>query len=133
MSSAPSIAGMERELARVQEYWEGLRRGENSIPFSDDIRLASLSDMAQRTLLIEVFHDPVRFRVDIAGARIEKHYGTPLAGKFLDEIPQRGPLDGLSAQCQAVLETRTPGHETRGVGKQHLARLVLPFWGSART
>lgn len=126
MTSAPSIA-VEGDLARIQDYWHRLRRGENTIPFSDDIRLTSLSDKAQDTLLIEVFHDPVRFRVDIAGARVEKHYGAPLAGKFLDEIPPRGPLDGLSAQCQSVLEARTPGFEAH---KQQFARLVLPFWGN---
>jgi hypothetical protein len=127
MTSATSIAGVEGDLARIQDYWHRLRRGENSIPFSDDIRLTSLSDMAQHTLLIEVFHDPVRFRVDIAGPWVEKHYGAPLAGKFLDEIPARGPLDGLSAQCQSVLEARAPGFEAH---KQHFARLVLPFWGN---
>ncbi len=130
MNSAPSIAGIERDLARVQDYWQQLRRGENSVPFSDDISLTSLSHMAQQSLLIEVFHDPARFRVDIAGPRVEQHYGAPLAGKFLDEIPARGPLDGLSAQCQSVLQARTPGYETRGQGKQRFARLVLPFWGN---
>jgi hypothetical protein len=127
MTSAPSIAGVEGDLARIQGYWQRLRRGENSIPFSDDIRLTSLSDMAQHTLLIEVFQDPVRFRVDIAGHRVEKHYGAPLAGKFLDEIPSRGPLDGLAAQCQSVLEARAPGFKA---DKQRFARLVLPFWGN---
>jgi hypothetical protein len=127
MTSAASVAGVERDLARIQAYWDRLRRGENSIPFSDDLQLTSLSDMAQHTLLIEVFHDPARFRVDIAGPQIEKHYGAPLAGKFLDEIPARGPLDGLSAQCQSVLEARTPSFEAH---KQPFARLILPFWGN---
>ncbi len=130
MSSAPSTAGIERDLARVQDYWQKLRRGENSVPLSDDISLTALPEMSQQSLLIEIFHDPVRFRVDIAGARVEQHYGAPLAGKFLDEIPARGPLDGLSAHCQSVLEARTPGYETRGQGKQQFARLVLPFWGN---
>ncbi|MBV8511656.1 MAG: hypothetical protein JOZ94_00540 [Xanthobacteraceae bacterium] len=127
MTSAASVAEVERDLAQIQAYWDRLRRGENSIPFSDDLRLTSLSDTAQHTLLIEVFHDPVRFRVDIAGPQIEKHYGAPFAGKFLDEIPARGPLDGLSAQCQSVLEARTPCFEAH---KQQFARLILPFWGN---
>jgi hypothetical protein len=129
MISAPSITEVEGNLARIQDYWQRLRRGENSIPFSDDIRLASLSSMAQDVLLIEVFDDPMRFRIDIAGARVEKQYGAPLAGKFVDEVAPRGPLDGLSAQCRAVVEARTPGYETRKASKQPLARLVLPFWG----
>jgi len=129
MSTAPSM-DRERDLAGIQDYWQRLRRGENSIPFSDDIRLASLSNMTQDVLLIEVYDDPVRFRVDIAGGRVEKHCGEPLAGKFLDEIPPRGPLDGLPAHCQDVLRARAPSYQIEGRGDQQFVRLVLPFWGN---
>src|ERR1700759_241960 len=95
MKSASLAAEIDDDLIRIQDYWQQLRRGENSIPFSDDINLASLPGTAQRTLLIEVFYDPLRFRIDIAGARVEEQYGEALAGRFLDEVAPHAPLEGL--------------------------------------
>ena len=130
MTSAPSVAQIDDDLVRVQDYWQQLRRGENSIPFSDDINLASLSEIARRSLLIEVFYNPLRFRIDIAGAHIEEQYGGVLAGRFLDEVTQQPPLDDLPAQCQTVVNGHKLCYEIRGRGDQRYGRLVLPFWGN---
>jgi hypothetical protein len=130
MKSTPSVAGSDDDLGRILDYWQQLRRGENSIPFSDDINLASLSDMASHTLLIEVFNNPLRFRVDIAGARVEEQYGDVLAGRFLHELASQPPLDELADKCQLVVNKRTFCHEIRGRGDRQYARLTLPFWGN---
>jgi hypothetical protein len=130
MTSAPLAAEIDGDLVPIQGYWQQLRRGENSIPFSDDINLAALSDKAQRTLLIEVFYKPLRFRIDIAGARLEERYGGALAGRFLDEVTPKTPFDGLASQCETVVHGRTFCYEIRGRGEQQYARLILPFWGN---
>jgi hypothetical protein len=130
MKSASLAAEIDDDLIRIQDYWQQLRRGENSIPFSDDINLASLPGTAQRTLLIEVFYDPLRFRIDIAGARVEEQYGGALAGRFLDEVTPHAPLEGLSVLCQTAVNKHMHCYEIRGRGDQQYARLVLPFWGN---
>ncbi len=129
-----ALAGrMEADLVQVEDYWQKLKRGGNSIPFSDDIKLTSLSGVEQNILLIEVFYDPVRFRVDIAGSWIEQQYGGRLAGKFLDELRLRTLLEGLAQQCTAALETRGPSYcpnvSSSDQTKPGYARLVLPCWG----
>lgn len=130
MKSASLADELDDDLIRIQDYWQQLRRGENSIPFSDDINLASFPGTPQRTLLIEVFYNPLRFRIDMAGARVEEQYGGALGGRFLDEVAPHAPLEGLSALCETAVNKQRHCSEIRGRGDQQYARLVLPFWGN---
>lgn len=124
---------LEPDLVRARTYWEGLRRGESTIPFSDDVNLSALSDLESSALLIEVFENPTRFRINIAGDAAEKRYGAKLAGKFIDEIPSRAPLDALAEQCLASVEGKSPTYARISVPqgtRAGYARLVLPTWGN---
>ena len=40
-------AKLSPDLARVRDYWDGLKRGENKIPFADDVNLSGLSRFAE--------------------------------------------------------------------------------------
>ena len=62
MQPFPLPDKLERDLGRVQVYWEGLRRAENSMPFWDDLNLSALSDQSAQLLLIDAFDKPERFR-----------------------------------------------------------------------
>jgi hypothetical protein len=55
-------ASIEPKLARVRSYWEGLLRGDNKVPFWDDIKLSSLADLAEDAMMLDAFDDPLRFR-----------------------------------------------------------------------
>ena len=45
-------------LLRVISYWESLKRGNNNMPFWDDVNLSVLPDLTDRLLLIDVFVNP---------------------------------------------------------------------------
>lgn len=122
---------LEPDLARLQTYWKDLIRGENSMPFSDDINISQVPDLASHIILVAVFEDPARFRFENAGERITERYGAPLNGVFSDEVQQQGPLEGFTQQCNATVDRRTPTYYRSaspggGVG---CSRLLLPTWG----
>jgi hypothetical protein len=121
-------------LGRVRDYWEGLKRGEASMPFWDDVKLSSLPDLSDRLLLVDAFENPQRFRLNSAGARIRRSYGTDLADKFIDEIAQKGPFELLAAQASATIEAKAPTLYAAPAGSDHqgYARLLLPMWGDGR-
>jgi hypothetical protein len=109
MSSIPLPFAIPADLAlshrRVLDYWEGLKRGENSMPFWDDLKLTSLPDLADRLMLVDAFDKPQRFRLNSVGERIRKRYGVDLADKYRRRdqpesavrIPDRaGERDGRS-------------------------------------
>ncbi|HML13484.1 MAG TPA: hypothetical protein VK456_09280 [Xanthobacteraceae bacterium] len=123
-------------IAHVRGYWNRLKRGENAIPFWDDASIAALGAFADHVLLIDVFENPLRFRIGYAGRVIVERYGAPLAGKFLDEIGLHAPLDRLNAQCVDTLTRRAPTYEHEGLPENEpvmtYARAVLPLWGRGR-
>jgi len=67
---------VEAELVSIYECWQAMRRGDNDMPFWDAVNLSSLGDDAA---LIDVFENPLRFRLGLAGRSIaaERQTRTP--------------------------------------------------------
>ena len=106
---------LERDLARVHTFWDGLKRHEAKMPFWDDVKMSALPDLADRLMMVEATDKPVRFRIafGVVGADVKQHYGHDLSGKFLDEI------DAAATYY-------------RNDGAEGYSRLVLPLWGDGR-
>jgi hypothetical protein len=129
---------LEPDLDRVQAYWTSLKRGENDIPFWDDVKFSMQARLARDVVLLEAFENPLRFRLDLVGDDITQRYGTVITGKFSDEIDLHPPIDELTGQCRATIERRAPTYFRHvPAGKpQHAgagySRLILPLWGNGR-
>jgi hypothetical protein len=82
-------------LRHAFSYWENLKRGENEMPFWDDVKLSALPDLIERLMLIDVFANPERFRFSIVGAELSHWSNESVVGKFVDEIQPRTPFDYL--------------------------------------
>jgi hypothetical protein len=119
---------LDRDLARVQAYWEGLRRGGNDMPFWDDLKVDAIGGEAS-VLLIDVFAEPERFRFNSFADGLSK--SGELKGKFADEVALPRPFEYLRAQASATVEARKPTYY-RQEGPGGYARLMLPMWGDGR-
>jgi hypothetical protein len=122
----------------VFKYWKGLIRGRNSMPFWDDVNLTELSDWSDRLMLVDVFEDPQRFRLNDVGQQIQKRYGSDIKRKFVDEIDAKAPLDFFTAQASATVEASAPtllkldARARKGIKTKTYVRLLLPMWGNGR-
>jgi hypothetical protein len=112
----------------VHAFWRDLLRGGAEMPFADDLRPTELPDLVHRTFLIDVFENPVRFRLQSLGMALGPD---DLTGRFLDETELHPPLDYLDAQCSATVEAAAPTF-FRGEAERPHARLLLPFWGNGQ-
>jgi hypothetical protein len=122
---------LEPELERVQAYWNGLKRGENNIPFWDDVKFSTLTQLCRDVMLIEAFEEPPRFRFDLVGEDVARRYGAPIAGTFTDEVDLHAPIDRLTDQCRATVECGAPTcFRHAGADGGTYSRLVLPLWGN---
>ena len=126
-------------LGQVREYWAGLKRGGNDIPFADDLRLTALPDLAKSLLVVDVFASPQRFRLSSVGDNWLADSHRDLAGRFLDEIePGTPPLAFLLSQCAATVESGKPtwhahrARERASATQPAFERLLLPLWGDGR-
>jgi hypothetical protein len=121
-------SNLESGLARIRNYWLGLRRGQADIPFADDVKLSLLNEIGFGSILVDVFERPTRFRIAVAGTGVADRFGQPIEGLFADEIAPRAPLDYLLSQCSATVEGRAPTYY-RDAQPPGYARLLLPLWG----
>ena len=117
-------ARLSSDLGRVRDYWSSLKRGENAVPFSDDVKLSELPGFEGRLLLADVFEKPQRFRLNIIGDNIRDWVGADMAGKFTDEFEAKGPLMFFAAQASVTVEAAAPTYY-----HDDFARLLLPLWG----
>lgn len=111
-------------MARVRDYWNSLKRGENTVPFADDVALSALAGIEGRLLLVDVFEKPQRYRLAIVGKDIRDWFGADMVGKFADELDAKGPLKFFASQASATVEAAEPTYYHAG-----FARLLLPLWG----
>jgi hypothetical protein len=128
---------LEPTLEQVRTYWSGLKRGGNAIPFWDDLKISMKTPAGREVFLMEAFENPLRFRFDLVGDDITRHYGTAVNGKFSDEIDLHAPLAALTTQCRVTIERREPTYFRYAAGRNAAeggaySRLVLPLWGNGR-
>jgi len=130
---------LEPDLDLVRAYWNGLKRGNNDIPFCDDVKFSMHKRLARDILLIETFENPLRFRFDLVGDDITQRHGAAITGKFSDEIDLNAPLDELTSQCRATVERREPTYfryaptgKSQAEVRAGYSRLMLPLWGNGR-
>jgi hypothetical protein len=120
-------------LDRVLGYWKSLLRGSAEMPFWDDAKLTDLPDLLDRTLLIDVFDRPERFRLNSVGAGLGQQ---TQIGRFLDEADLDAPFDFLASQCSATVEAAAAtcyvATDASPFGDRGFARLLLPMWGEGR-
>jgi hypothetical protein len=121
---------LEPDLERVQAWWNGLKRGDASIPFWDDVKLSPEAPLSRGVMMIEAFENPLRFRFDIVGEELARRYGAAIAGKFTDDVDLRQPVDRLTDQCRATIERRAPTWFQQAGNGSGYSRLVLPLWGN---
>ena len=121
----PPPKAIKPELRRALDDWRALNRGENDMPFADDVSLANLRN--SQAFLIKAFASPLRFRFESAD---EALHNAPL-GRFIDEIPATGVLRYLLTQCCATVEAGEPTfcHFAASASAPEFSRLVLPAWG----
>ncbi|HTX51118.1 MAG TPA: PAS domain-containing protein [Caulobacteraceae bacterium] len=112
-------------------YWSGLKRGEASIPFADDIDMAMVEDLCGDVFVLGVFEKPERFRLDLARTPRAPEIQNTVLGRFIDEVDLPGPLQYLRAQADAAVEGAAPAYYRRD-GEPAYARLLLPAWGEGQ-
>jgi hypothetical protein len=118
---------LDTRLQPVVSLWEGLKRGENGMPFADDLGVDSLSKLPGTPFLLSVSDVPERYRFEFLGDNLR---GVATPGSFLDEVPSNVNFSYLRAQSSATVEAAAPTflRLTQRSG-YNFSRVLLPLWG----
>ena len=119
-------------MVELYDYWHSLRRG-RSVPARADIDPTSIPHHLPNVMLINVLHDPLRFRYRLIGTRVVDATGEDRTGRPFDEVAFFTRHRVVIEQYRAVVETRQPlrslepftDHE-KGTSYE-VERLLLPL------
>jgi hypothetical protein len=72
------------EMSEIVEYWRSLCRGE-FLPDRRDIDPTKIPRLLSGIILIDIFHDPYRFKFRLIGEVMVAYQGRNLTGFWIDE------------------------------------------------
>lgn len=97
-------------LIELYRYWEQ-QRGERLFPARASIDPADIKRCLPRTILTDVFRDPLRFRYRLVGTGATTMLGRgELAGRWIDRDLYGDFATPLNEMYKRVVETRRPVH-----------------------
>lgn len=121
-------------LRRVYEHWTALRGG-REFPARADLDPLDIGFALGNITLIDVLHDPLRFRYRLHGSVIVDRVGIDMTGKLVDEVPEPERRAFILDNYRTVITTRQPleRHGERTLDRRHwnFDSIILPFSGDA--
>jgi hypothetical protein len=127
----------DRRLRDLHAYWQQRRAGRRC-PARVDIDPIEIPALLPHILLTEVVDGGLRFRWRLIGTEVERNFGCPMTGRYVDELLRDQYLDYVEGLYRSVVSGCTPvysenSYNTRSngweVGSELLrtARLMLPL------
>jgi hypothetical protein len=121
---------LDSKLQPVVSLWESLKRGENEIPFGDDLGASALTDLPGSPFLLSTFASPERCRFEFLSEGLR---GEAMLGSFIDEMTSGISFSYLRAQSSATVEAAEPTLlRLTAYSGERFSRVLLPLWGDGR-
>jgi hypothetical protein len=99
-------------LRRLYGYWDEKRDGRR-FPARADVDPLELGFVLGNLSLIDVLHDPLRFRIRLQGTLAASRLGYDMTGRFVDEIPDPEYRQVVLQTYRDVVEQGRPLRDVR--------------------
>ena len=121
-----------QEMNEIHDYWLA-KRGQRRMPSRQDIEPTEIPRLLRNVMLIDVLHDPARFRYRLIGTNVVDATGENRTGKCFDSVDFFAANPIVREQYDAVVATGEPVHslepfyrlDTRR--EYEVERLLLPL------
>ncbi len=97
-------------LQRLYAYWRERHVGTRP-PSRADLDPLDFRYAVGFVTLVDVEHDPLRFRFRLVASPVTQHLGYELTGKYLDEVPEPAMRGYLEESYRRVVAERCALHE----------------------
>ena len=130
-TEAPLIEIEAPRLRQLYAEWQKWR-GDRELPSRTDFDPVELRYMMGRLSLVEVHHDPLRFRYRVHGTEIADRLGYDMTGKNLEAWPDDAHRQQIRDYFGQIVTSRAPRiqHRERMVSHGRILRycaLALPL------
>ena len=117
-------------IHRLHEYWQHQCK-DGKLPRRADIAPDQIRDLLPNIMIVDVEHNPLRFRYRLVGTRVVEYNGVEFTGRYLGEIGWPEEQDLIDSYA-FVVSSRRPffglldwGLVTGALGRCEFARLPL--------
>jgi hypothetical protein len=107
VSDPTSLDLQDPLLKRLHAYWLE-KRGDRAMPARADIDPLEMHFILGSLILVDVLHEPRRFRIRLHGTDLVRRAGYELTGKMLDELPISEFRQFVEGSFAAAAEARVP-------------------------
>jgi hypothetical protein len=97
----------DTRLRQLYDYWRERRDGRRC-PARSDIDPVDIPALLPHLLLTEVIDGGKRFRWRLVGTEVERHFGAPMTGRYLDEMLRDQYLAYLEGLYRSAIAGCTP-------------------------
>ncbi len=108
---APVVPVQDPGLARLYAYWEE-KRGARPFPARVDIDPLDIVYVLGNVMLVDVHHDPLRFRIRLYGSNLADRMNFDMTGRDLEEHPCPEFRARVARDWQQTVDTRQISHKT---------------------
>jgi hypothetical protein len=117
-------------LRRLYAYWDE-RRGDRAFPARADIDPLDMGFALGNISLVDVLHEPLRFRYRLHGSIIVERIGIDMTGRFVDDIAEPDRRAFVEENFRTVVDTRAPlarrGHRVLDQRPWNFDSIILPL------
>ena len=107
LGPASGPAALAPRVRQLRDYWESKRRG-RAMPARADIDPAEIKPLLPNLLIADLFTDPLRVRIRLAGTKVCETFGFNIAGRWLEELDLTADVGFWLAQYQRMIATPAP-------------------------
>lgn len=100
----------DSRLCRLYGYWLERHVGDRP-PGRADLDPLEFPYAVGFVTLVDVEHDPLRFRFRLVASPVTQHLGYELTGRLLDEVPEPAMRRYLDESYRRLVAARRPLHE----------------------
>ena len=97
----------DHRLETIYRYWRS-RRGNRDLPQRADIRPSELGSALRLLNLIDVMHNPLRFRHRLVGSEHVEWLGRNATGRFLDDALYGDATGEIIGAFTTIVQERRP-------------------------
>jgi hypothetical protein len=85
LAPAAGPVGLSARVRQLRDYWDSKRCGRVA-PMRSDIDPAEIKPLLPHLLIADLFSEPLRVRIRLAGTRVCEAFGFNIAGRWLEEL-----------------------------------------------
>jgi hypothetical protein len=117
-------------LRRLYAYWDD-RRGDREFPGRSDIDPLDMRYALGNISLVDVLHEPLRFRYRLHGSIVVERIGIDMTGRFVDDIAEPDRRAFVEENFRTVVTGRQPlarrGHRMLDQRPWNFDSIILPL------